>query len=103
MFQAGEGITTQRAGRIPGMSRPYRIKLCRAGVLPYQTVGISGGPTCGHRESVGCHGYWCEASNKSILKQTIRSGKIAQTLRAKAEPEELDESSQAIRNPYSDE
>jgi hypothetical protein len=27
IFQAGEGITTQRTGRIPGISRPYRIKL----------------------------------------------------------------------------
>jgi hypothetical protein len=27
MFQAGKGITTQRAGRIPGISRPCRIKL----------------------------------------------------------------------------
>jgi len=38
------------------MSRPYRIKLPRAGGVPYQTVGISEGPTCGHRDSVGCHG-----------------------------------------------
>jgi hypothetical protein len=35
--------------------------------------------------------------------QTIRSSKIPQTRRAKAEAEELDESSQAIRNPYFDE
>ena len=35
--------------------------------------------------------------------QTNRSGKIPQTRRAKAEAEELDESSEAIRNPYSDE
>jgi len=29
------------------MSRPYRIKLLPAGVSPYQTVGISGGPLVG--------------------------------------------------------
>ena len=36
------------------MSRPYRIKLLRAGGVPYHPVGIRGGSSCGHSDSVGC-------------------------------------------------
>jgi hypothetical protein len=44
VFPAGEVITTQRAGRIPGMSRPYRIKL-----LPGRCSSLS---ACGNQRRV---------------------------------------------------